>query len=225
MCILCNLAGISSGGLGCIDLPNPGDPSAGDHTIAQTGGADVGVGAPPAFSLAQIVQQLRTQWGGSYEGTTFAWPGTGPIAYFIGGTPYPSGSGEIAYKTTMTALMISRATLAFELWDDLIARDLTPASSSAFAQIQFEYASQTYNSNGVLSTNGGTYSGAWYNGTGVNGYGTTNYNVSRSEIWLNSNWTSHNADNDMFFGGYGFQTYMHEIGARTTPEMAARSPT
>jgi len=212
MCIFCNLAGTSSGGLGCSDLPNPGDPNAGDHTTAQTGGADVGVGAPAAFSLAQIVQQLRTQWGGSFEGSTLAWPGTGPIAYFIGGTPYPSGSGEIAYKTTMTALMTSRATLAFELWDDLIARDLTPASSAAFAQIQFEYASQTYDSDGMLSPNGGTYSGAWFNGTGINGYGTTNYNVSRSEIWLNRNWTSHNADNDMFFGGYGFQTYMHEIG-------------
>ena len=64
----------------------------------------------------------------------------------------------------------------------------------------------------MLSTNGGTYEFGWYNGSGPNGYGTTNYNTSRGEIWLNSNWTSHNADNDMYFGGYGFQTYMHEIG-------------
>ena len=212
MCIFCSLAGIGSGGPACTDLPQVTDP-ANDTTngAAASSGALV-VNAAPAFSLAQIVQQLRTQWGGSFEGTTLAWPGTGPIAYFIGGTPYPSGTGEIPYKTTMTALMFSRATLAFELWDDLIARNLTPASSAASAQIQFEYATQTYNGEGVLGTNGGTYSRAWYSSTGVNGYGTTNYNVSRSEIWLNSNWTSHNADSDMFFGGYGFQTYMHEIG-------------
>ena len=45
-----------------------------------------------------------------------------------------------------------------------------------------------------------------------NAYGTTNYGITRSEIWLNSNWSSHNQDNDMYYGGYGFQTYMHEIG-------------
>ncbi len=65
----------------------------------------------------------------------------------------------------------------------------------------------------MLSTNGGTYSGGWYNGSSTpNGYGTTNYNLTRNEIWLNSNWGTHNQDSDMYFGGYGFQTYMHEIG-------------
>jgi serralysin len=167
---------------------------------------------PSVFSLAQIIQQLQTQWGGSYEGTTEHWAGTGPISYYVGSTPYSSGSGEIAYWTPMTALMTSRAALAFELWDDLIARDLIQATTAASAQIQFEYATRTYNGSGVLSTNGGTYSFDWANGASTNSYGTTNYNISRDEIWLNSNWTSHNADNDMFFGGYGFQTYMHEIG-------------
>lgn len=210
MCALCSLAGIAPGGLNCVDVS--GDPAfgSGDSSVAIS--TNAAIGAPPVFSLAQIVQQLRTQWGGSFEGTTASWPGTGAIPYFIGGTPYPSGSGEIAYKTTMTALMISRATLAFELWDDLIARDLNPVSTAASAQIQFEYATRTYNGSGVLSTNGGTYSSGWFNGTSSNIYGTTNYNLSRDEIWLNSNWTSHDQDSDMYFGGYGFQTYMHEIG-------------
>src|ERR1043166_7835662 len=119
------------------------------------------LGAPPSFSLAQIIQQLRTQWGGSFEGTTDSWAGSGAIPYFIGGTPYSSGSGEIPYKAGMTALMQSRATLAFELWDDLIARDLSPASSAASAQIQFEYATQTNNGTGTLTTSGGTYSSPW----------------------------------------------------------------
>ena len=195
--------------MNCEDLSrDPGLPS----SDAASGTLSAAAGAPPAFSLAQIIQQLQTQWGGAYEGTTEHWPGTGPIPYYIGGTPYASGSGEISYWTTMTALMTSRAALAFELWDDLIARDLNPAATAASAQIQFEYATRTYNSSGVLSTNGGTYEFGWYNGTSSNSYSTTNYNLSRAEIWLNSNWTSHNADNDMVFGGYGFQTYMHEIG-------------
>jgi serralysin len=209
MCALCSLAGIAPGGLSCVDVS--GDSGSGSGDVA-TDFAGATLSAPPAFSLAQIVQQLRTQWGGSFEGTTASWSGSGPIDYYIGGTPYSSGSGEIPYKTSMTALMVSRATLAFELWDDLIARDLNPVSTAASTQIQFEYATQTYNGSGVLSTNGGTYSKGWYNSTSSNSYGTTNYNLSRDEIWLNSNWTSHNADNDMYFGGYGFQTYMHEIG-------------
>src|SRR5882757_708764 len=168
--------------------------------------------AIPVFSLGQIVQQLRTQWGGSWEGTTESWSGAGAINYYIGGTPYASGAGEAAYTTTMTSLMQSRATLAFELWDDLIARDLNQVSSAAFGQIQFEYSSRTYDSNGNLSTSGGTYSGPWTSGGSTGVYGTANFNMTRDEIWLNSNWTSHNADNDMYLGGYGFETYMPEIG-------------
>src|SRR3954462_1725913 len=140
--------------------------------------------APPVISLGQIIEKLRTSWGGSYEGTTESWSGTGPINYYIGGTPYASGAGEAAYKTTMTSWMQSRATLAFELWDDLIARDLNQVSTAAFGQIQFEYASRTYDSNGVLSTAGGTYSGPWISGGGTGVYGTANFSITRNEIWL-----------------------------------------
>src|SRR5882762_342177 len=204
MCILCTMAGVAPGGPGCEEY------SGGSHSAADSSGS--GLSAPPAFSLAQIVQQLRTSWGGAWEGTTESWSGSGAINYYIGGTAYASGSGEAAYTTTMTSLMQSRAALAFELWDDLIARDLNQVSSAAFGQIQFEYSSRTYDQNGNLSTAGGTYSGPWTSGGGAGAYGTANYNMTRDEIWLNSNWTSHNADNDMYFGGYGFQTYMHEIG-------------
>src|SRR3954465_3001093 len=129
----------------------------------------------PVFSLGQIVQQLRTQWGGAYEGTTESWGGAAAINYYIGATPYASGAGEAAYKVTMTSLMQSRAALAFELWDDLIARDLNQVSTAAFGQIQFEYSSRTYDSNGNLSTGGGTYSGPWTSGGGTGSYGTPNY--------------------------------------------------
>ena len=173
---------------------------------------NAGVSAPPAFSLAQVIQQLRTQWGGSFEGTTMSWSGSGAIPYYINGTPYASGSGEIPYKTGMTSLMVTRATLAFELWDDLIARDLNPVSTAASAQIQFMYATQTYNANNVLSTNGGTYSDSSLSSNGASPYGTANYRITRDELWFNSNWTSHDQDSDMYYGGYGFLTYIHEIG-------------
>jgi Peptidase M10 serralysin C terminal len=208
MCIFCSMAGISPGGPACTDLPQVTDPA---NDTTNGAGAPV-VNAAPAFSLAQIVQQLRTQWGGSFEGTTESWSGSGPINYYIGGTPYPSGSGEIAYKTSMTQLMVSRAVLAFELWDDLIARDLNPTSTAAFGQIQFEYATNTQGPGGGLTTGGGTYSFPWIAAGGASSYGTANYNMTRDEIWLNSHWTSHDQDSDMYLGGYGFETYMHEIG-------------
>ncbi len=162
------------------------------------------VSAPPVFNQSQIIYQLRTQWGGSFEGTTWSWGGAGAINYYIGGTPYASGSFEAFYKTTMTSLQQSRAALAFELWDDLIARSLTQTATAAYGQIQFEYATET--------DGDGTYAAPSlsYAGTGV--YGTTNYNLTRDEIWFNSGWTSHDQDSDMYFGGYGFQTYMHEVG-------------
>jgi Ca2+-binding RTX toxin-like protein len=213
MCIFCSQAGIGSGGPACTDLPQVTDPPDDKiNTVLDSAAVIVnaGVSAAPVFSLAQIIQQLRTQWGGAYEGTTESWSGSGPINYYIGGPPY-STAEEGAFKVNMTALMVSRAVLAFELWDDLIARDLNPTSTAAFGQIQFEYASQTYNGP-VLATNGGTYSRSWFNANGTNGYGTANYATARDEIWLNSNWTSHDQDSDMYFGGYGFETYMHEIG-------------
>jgi autotransporter passenger strand-loop-strand repeat protein len=188
MCVLCELAGV--------DLHKSFNDGAGTGlTVA---------GAPPVFTDAQIVQQLRTQWGG-IEGATVSWAaGSAPISYYMGGNPYPSGSSEIPYTTAMTALMQSRAALAFELWDDLIARDLTQTTTAASGQIQAEYATQT--------DGGGTYAGLWGFGSGTGPYGTPNYTITRSEIWFNSNWTSHDQDADMYFGGYGFQTYIHEIG-------------
>ncbi len=162
------------------------------------------LGAPPVFSQAQIVQQLRTSWGGSYEGTTRAWAGTGPIAYYVGGTPYASGSPEIPYTTTMTALQQGRAALAFEIWDDLIARDLSLSTTRASAQIQFEYATAT--------VGGGTYARPFLGCSSPGVYGTSNWSITRQEIWFNSGWTTHDQDSDLYFGGYGFQTYLHEIG-------------
>ncbi|WP_370194082.1 M10 family metallopeptidase C-terminal domain-containing protein [Aurantimonas coralicida] len=163
----------------------------------------------PSFGLSAIIQQLRTQWTPAtpFEGYTYDWSqvgASGTVEYFIGGTPLANGSPEISGLQTMTALMQSRAALAFELWDELININLTRSFAAASTQIQFEYSN---------NTGGGTYASfdsVSYAGT--NQYGNNDYNMNRVEIWADSTWNSHDTDADMYFGGYGFQTYLHEIG-------------
>lgn len=155
MCALCELHGI--------DLHQNDADGSGSGPIAS--------GAAPVFSTRQIIQQLRTQWGG-IEGATASWGGTGPLDYYIGGNPYQSGSSEIAYTAGMAALMQGRAVLAFELWDDLIVRALTQSTTVASTQIQAEYTTQT--------DGGGTYAGLWASSTGIGPYGTTNYAITHS---------------------------------------------
>lgn len=158
-------------------------------------------GTLPVFSDDQIVQWLRTQWDGSSEGSTRS---TSTQTYYIGGSPYASGSAEAGWKVEMTALMKSRAALAFELWDDLIGINLMQVTSPYERSIQFEYASHTQG--------GGSYSIPWISRDGTSPYRTPDYAIQRTEIWLNSGWSTHDTDADMYFGGYGFETYMHEIG-------------
>ncbi|BDA83917.1 hypothetical protein Sa4125_14590 [Aureimonas sp. SA4125] len=167
-------------------------------------GAGPVLSAPPMISVNDTIRQLRTNW---IDGTqaTFDWGSVSSIDYYVGGTPYSSSSGENSYVTPMTSLMQSRAVLSFELWDDLIAVSLNPATSAASNQIQFEYATNTINS--------GTYAKILNaQDVGENIYNADRYVMARSEIWLNSGWTSHNTDGDMYFGGYGLKTYIHEIG-------------
>jgi serralysin len=161
----------------------------------------------PVASLDYIVYALRTSWTGTGvfgDGTTREWAGTGPIIYCIPDTPFANGGSEIAGQVDMTALMKQQARLAFELWDDLIARDLTESGGTANAQIQFCYSSQTQN--------GGTYAKPFLTQSGTGDYGSTHSNINRQEVWLNSTWASHDTDSDLFLGGYGLQTYIHEIG-------------
>ena len=151
------------------------------------------------MSLDQVVQQLRTQWGGSFEGTTLSWSGTSDIFYSIPlVTPFDSESEENAhFIENLSPLMQDRARLAFELWDDLIARDITEAGKTAFSQIQFAYADKTFGSANKLVDGGGTYTVLWDEKGGTNEYGTKNYDSTRQEIWLNNDWTDHDEDADI----------------------------
>ena len=88
---------------------------------------------------------------------------------------------------------------AFELWDDVVAISLTQSVNNTNADITFNYSSRT--------DGNGTY--AYWNGYSTSG---GNYEIDRAYIWLNSGWSTHNQSSDMFFGGYGLSTYLHEIG-------------
>ncbi|MEC9343235.1 MAG: M10 family metallopeptidase C-terminal domain-containing protein, partial [Pseudomonadota bacterium] len=173
----------------------------------------VSSGAPPSFDIDDIVTQLRTSWGGSWENATFPLH-SGTIYYAILTSSPKDSSPENAGFQAMTTRMASRAEEAFELWDDLIAKDLfrysgNPPASAAV--VQFAYSSTT--------SNGGTYEypvTGYYQGT--NEFGGQDWQIDRAEIWLNSGWSTHSTSSAInqsgydYYGGYGFITYMHEIG-------------
>lgn len=156
----------------------------------------------PSLDLNGAIYQLRTQWGGSWEGTTESWGGTGAITYNFPTVPLAGGTENTGF-TAMTSFQKTQARLAFELWDDLIARDITETATTTSNQIQFGYSSTTGNA---------TYASSSYTGSTMNAYGTTNYSVVRSELWFATQWSSHNTDGAMGYGGYGLITYIHEIG-------------
>jgi len=154
-------------------------------------------GAPPVFNLDQVIYQLTTSWGGSDEGTTSTWLNTGVVYYSMPDTPPTLSAQEAHGFQVMSAVKKDAARLSFEMWDDLIAIDLTENTSTS-ANITFAYSSTTGNS---------TYADI-QNAAGAG----PDYGLASARIWMASQWSTHNDDSDMFFGGYGYITYIHEIG-------------
>src|SRR5689334_13532357 len=76
--------------------------------------------APAAASLTSIITQLRTSWSGSAENDTYPLYGSNVQYAILTSAPLEPNTPENSGWTTMTALMVSRAAEAFELWDDLI---------------------------------------------------------------------------------------------------------
>ncbi|WP_431282570.1 M10 family metallopeptidase C-terminal domain-containing protein [Humitalea sp. 24SJ18S-53] len=157
---------------------------------------------PPAesqafFSTAQIAHQLRSSWAGFSEGTFRAW-NQSTVTYAINDavTGY---NGEQAGLINMTALMQYRAREAFILWDDLVPLAFVE-SDSPFSNITFNLSSRTNNNLSYASPGS------------LTPLGGSNYAFNRGQIWLSSTYTSHDTDSDMVYGGYGFMTYIHEIG-------------
>ncbi|MFY9294377.1 MAG: M10 family metallopeptidase C-terminal domain-containing protein [Methylorubrum rhodinum] len=155
------------------------------------------VGAPPVGTLATVIDQLTTSWASDNDARTWA---KTQVTYAIPSTAPPSSNNnEATGFRTMTALMVARARESFELWDDLIAIDLVETTSATNHDISFAYTSVT--------KDGGTYASPTVT-QGNNGVDT----ITKQRIWMNSGWDSHDTDADMFYGGYGIQTYVHEIG-------------
>jgi serralysin len=157
--------------------------------------------APPTYTLDQIIHQLHTSWTNGDAGHTRTW--SGPTVTYSMPETAPSNDptlpvhDEANGQVAMTATMQNSARLAFELWDDLIAIDLTESSNDPAAGITFAYS----------STSGGTHASP------ILEYGANNQDtIIGQQIWADSTWETQDDDADMFFGGYGFQTYMHEIG-------------
>jgi Ca2+-binding RTX toxin-like protein len=156
---------------------------------------------PPTYTLDQIINQMHTSWGGEHEGITRGWDKVN-ISYSMPDTA-PSNDpglpvhGEASGQVAMTALMKDQARLAFELWDDLIPLNLTESADNPAADITLSYSTDT----------GGTYATPILEAPVNN-----NENFVANQIWADATWTSQDDDADMFFGGYGFLTYLHEIG-------------
>src|SRR5262245_47621037 len=89
------------------------------HLSSSDAAAGAVVSAGPAFNLSQIINQLRTQWGGGAEGTYRAWFGSN-VSYSIADY-YPTNANySEAEAYIMSAVMKGTLRLGFELWDDAI---------------------------------------------------------------------------------------------------------
>ena len=152
------------------------------------------------LTLPEIINQLRTQWGGDYEGQTRSWLGVATVNYSLVetplGFPFPS---EYAGIVAMDVGNVQKTFLrdAFEMWDDLIAINLT--ETSGIAPISVAYTSTT--------DGGGTYTTP-----DVFSFLGTNIAAIVSErLWLNTTWQTLQAGN-LSYGTYGFEVMLHEIG-------------
>ncbi|MFK7943104.1 MAG: M10 family metallopeptidase C-terminal domain-containing protein [Paracoccaceae bacterium] len=155
----------------------------------------------PVYSSAQIFNALTT---GEGTHTSAAWAGQS-VSYSIGTGPLvfgqPNWESEYNGYVAMAAGLEAAAREAFELWDELIAIDLVELTNDAGAEITFNYSSATNNS---------TYAERSFSGTPP-GNGAT-FSITDSDLWFASQWWSHNQTSDLYAGGYGLLTYLHEIG-------------
>jgi serralysin len=151
----------------------------------------------PVASLSQAITYLTTQWPGA-AGTLRTWVGETSLSYSIPSSAPEAGSQEASGFKKMTTAQKAAAREAFELWDDLIAVSLTE-TTSASADISFAYSTKTIG--------GGNYARTYTSFTG-----TSTLDITRAHVWLNASTATHDTDSDMYYGGYGRLTYIHEIG-------------
>ena len=152
------------------------------------------------YSKTQVVNALRSSDGSA---STLAWT-KDTIEYSIGTGQLVPGqtnySSEHSGYVAMTATMEETAVLAFELWDDVIAIDLVEVQNQSNADVTFNYSS---------ASGGSTYASYSYGGSGGS---RANFALGQTDLWFANSWWTHDQDSDLYFGGYGISTYLHEIG-------------
>ncbi|MEI6638693.1 MAG: M10 family metallopeptidase C-terminal domain-containing protein [Chlorobium sp.] len=160
---------------------------------------------PTAYTTTQIISQLTTSWGGSLDGYTFSWPSSLKTISFSINAATPTNVGGVkpaeggAFLVKMDAIQVATATLAFQLWDDVIGKTLVKSTSPS-ANITLNYSSNT--------SGNGTYTQLY--GTAINNT-THQLTLGAGQVWLSSSWAT-NGDRGMMPGGYGLFTMIHEIG-------------
>jgi serralysin len=157
--------------------------------------------AKPVYDAQQVIHALTTHDGAT---PSLAWK-PDIITYSIGtgavDATHAEYTSEMDGYVAMTAAMEAAARTAFELWDDLIAVELLEMDDWPSAQMTFNYSS---------NTGGETYTnfGYWL----VDNAPRSDYKLADADIWMADDWSTHDEDSDLFQGGFGILTYLHEIG-------------
>jgi len=161
--------------------------------------------AKPVFTTDQIIQQLRTQWGGNPETFTVSWSPTSVINYSTPTTPLQNDVAELSGFSAVSTARKASVKQAFDLWNDVVAPDFVEQTTASQNQIQVAWSDNTGNSSYAKVWQ-------WVDPNGSNSYSGSNYKMSRSEIWMATQWWTQDQDSDFYFGGYGPMTVLHEIG-------------
>lgn len=188
------------GGCACPDCARLAELDRADAAPAPSD-STVSYAPPPSYSDAQVVEALTTQGG---TDISLAWAGWS-VSYSIGtgapGRSSPDYSPEYAGYVAMTPTMEAFARTAFELWDEVVAIDLTERQNDTSADIVFNYSS---------NTGGASYArtGYWRTDNAPRSDAT----LADADIWLADDWWTHDQDRDLVQGSYAILTYLHEIG-------------
>jgi Ca2+-binding RTX toxin-like protein len=158
------------------------------------------VRAPPTLKESAMpapntaIENLRTNRGGDLQGQLSDWSGHSTVDYaFLMGPPHGTSFGTVADGIEpISPKQANYARLAFDLWDDVVPLSIRETDHSP--DIRFAYSSTT--------SDGGTYTE----------YQSEGGHHTDAWIWMNTGWGSHDEDSDFFFGSYGLETYLHEIG-------------
>ena len=156
----------------------------------------------PVYDNDQLIYALTTKDGVQ---PSVAW-GTDIVSFSIAtgqiDSTHEEYTAEMDGYVAMSAGMEAAAREAFALWDELIAVDLFEMDDWPDAHITFNYSSNT--------DDGGTY--AKYAYWEIDNQPRSDYRLADADLWFADDWSTHDEDSDLFQGGYGILTYLHEIG-------------